>query len=55
MVYNETQLDSIVNSTTHNPQNITKYTPPSLYIYYTSEITTGGLSGTDDGGLLEVS
>lgn len=53
MIYNETHLDSVVNSTTLDLQNVINYTPPSIYIYYTSEITTNGLNGNSDGELLE--
>ena len=53
MIYNETHLDSVVNSTTLDPQNVTNYTPPRLYIYYTVETTAGGFNGGTDGVIEE--
>ena len=56
MVYNETQLDSVVNSITPYPQNSTNYTSPSIHTFSLQHYTQfGGGFGPDGLGMNEVS
>ena len=49
MIYNETHLDSVVNSITPYSQNSTNYTSPSIYTFSLQHYTqSDGGPGSDE-------